>query len=160
MSIMEKKVDAMARFCLAETLADRKAAMDQLRELMTDQNQGGSPDMTLLIGEALKDLGVPCGIMGYQYLLDAISATVVDPNAVRNMTNRDGVYEVVVKRNDTTFSRAERAIRHAIEVGWNRTDIDVAMQYFGGTIDPNKGKPTNRGFIAQVARIVRQQLNN
>lgn len=156
MSLLEKKMDAMARFCLAETLADRKAAMDQLRELLDEKVH--APDVQSLIYKALRDLGVPNGIKGHTHLVEAIERTVWDPKAVNCMYGDQGIYGVVAAAQDSTDKRVARAIRHAIESGLARADMEVVTQYFGGTINPDKGKPTGREYIAQVAYIVRQQL--
>lgn len=157
MSLLEKKMDAMARFCLAETLADRKAAMDQLRELLQEKQTASVDDLTKQIHKVLMDLGVPTGIMGHKYLVDAIRLAVEDPTSVRHMTKEGGTYAVVAEMNKTIPMRAERAIRHGIEEGLRRTDCDVVQKYFGGTVHLNKGKPTNREYITALAQYLRLQ---
>lgn len=158
MSLLEKKMDAMARFCLAETLADRKAAMDQLRGLMDNPEPEVKADtLTKQIHKLLMELGVPTGILGHKYLVDAIRLAMENPDSVRHMAKEGGTYVVVAEVNKTVPSRAERAIRHGIEEGLRRTDYDVVQKYFGGTVHPDKGKPTNREYITALAQHLRLQ---
>ena len=157
MDLLAKKMDAMARVVLAETLADRKTAMDQLRELLKEKQATSVDDLTVRICKVLLDLGVPTGIMGHKYLVDAIRLAVEDPTSVRHMTKEGGTYAVVAEMNGTTPMRAERAIRHGIEEGLRRTDYDVVQKYFGGTVHPDKGKPTNREYITALAQHLRLQ---
>lgn len=159
MTLLEKKMDAMARCCLAETLAARKAAMDELRELL-DGNTEPVPvkhrTLANVIDGVLLDLGVPCHIKGHPYLVTAISVVVESADCINAITKE--LYPVVAKKHGTTPSRVERAIRHAIECCWDRGDMDILAHYFGNTVSINKGKPTNSEFIARVGNVVRMQL--
>lgn len=157
MSLLEKKMDAMAQVCLAETLADRKAAMDQLRELLQEKQTASVDTLAKQIHMVLRELGVPTGIMGHKYLVDAIRLAVENPDSVRHLTKEGGTYVVVAEMNGTTPMRAERAIRHGIEEGLRRTDYDAVQKYFGGTVHPDKGKPTNREYITALAQHLRLQ---
>ena len=107
------------------------------------------------IVEVLKDLGVPSSLSGHDYLLCAIDMCVKDRTILKHIT--EGLYPEIAKRYDTTPSRVERAIRHAIEVAWDRGDIDVLKQYFGNTISSSKCKPTNSEFVACVANCLRME---
>lgn len=102
------------------------------------------------------DLAIPSHIKGHPYTIRAIELVVHDPDLIHEVTG--GIYPTIAKEFGTTASRVERAIRHAIEVGWSRADLDVQMQYFGNTVSPSKGKPTNSEFIAQVAGIIRRKI--
>lgn len=113
-----------------------------------------SPEM--LIRKVLLDLGVPENLIGHPYLVDAVSLVVHDTSLLRNVVK--GLYPMVGEKNSTTPGRAERAIRHAIEVGWDRCEFSTMQEYFGGTVSPSKGKPTNSEYIARVASIVRQRM--
>ena len=104
----------------------------------------------LTVTEILHQIGVPAHIKGYQFLRDAILLTISDINAV---TKR--LYPEIAKRNMTTASRVERAIRHAIEVAWDRGDVDTLNSYFGYTIHNLRGKPTNSEFIAMISDKIR-----
>lgn len=159
MTLLEKKMDAMARCCLAETLADRKAAMDELRELLdgnTEPVHAKPNTLANVIDGVLLDLGVPCHIKGHPYLVTAISVVIENADCINAITGV--LYPIVAEKHGTTPSRVERAIRHAIECCWDRGDMDVLAHYFGNTVSINKGKPTNSEFIARVGNVVRMQL--
>ena len=106
-------------------------------------------DVTGLIHE----IGVPAHIKGYQYLREAIAACVEDPSMLGSITKV--LYPTIAKRFQTTPSRVERAIRHAIEVAWSRGKMETLDAMFGYTIDTGKGKPTNSEFIALIADRIR-----
>ena len=110
----------------------------------------------LTVTEILHQIGVPAHIKGYQFLRDAILLTMTDPEYINAVTKR--LYPQIAKQNVTTASRVERAIRHAIEVAWDRGDLDTLQKYFGFTVSNAKGKPTNSEFIAMIAdRLVLQR---
>ena len=110
----------------------------------------------LRVTEILHEIGVPAHIKGYHYLRDSIIMSVEHPEIINAVTKQ--LYPSVAKKYDTTSSRVERAIRHAIEVAWDRGDIDVLNSYFGYTIHNDRGKPTNSEFIAMIADRLRLQL--
>ena len=97
----------------------------------------------------IHDVGVPAHIKGYQYLREAILIAVADMDVINAVTKV--LYPEVAKRYNTTASRVERAIRHAIEVAWDRGDLETLQKYFGYTVSNVKGKPTNSEFIAMIA---------
>ena len=99
------------------------------------------------------EIGIPAHIKGYQYLRTAIIMTINDNEIINSVTKI--LYPSVAKKYQTTTSRVERAIRHAIEVAWDRGDIDTLNSYFGYTIQNNRGKPTNSEFIAMIADNLR-----
>lgn len=107
----------------------------------------------LTVTEILHQIGVPAHIKGYQFLRDAILLTAADPEYINAVTKR--LYPQIAKNNNTTPSRVERAIRHAIEVAWDRGDVDTLNSYFGYTIHNLRGKPTNSEFIAMIADRMR-----
>ena len=107
----------------------------------------------LTVTEILHQVGVPAHIKGYQFLRDAILLAVEDHEYINAVTKR--LYPEIAKRNGTTASRVERAIRHAIEVAWDRGDVDTLNSYFGYTIRNLRGKPTNSEFIAMIADKIR-----
>ena len=113
-------------------------------------------DLELMVTEILHQIGVPAHIKGYHYLREAIVMSVNDNEFINSVTKI--LYPTVAKRNKTTSSRVERAIRHAIEVAWDRGDVDVLNSYFGYTIQNNRGKPTNSEFIAMIADKLRLRL--
>ena len=101
----------------------------------------------------LLEIGVPAHIKGYQYVRDAIVYAVRDKTVLNGVTKI--LYPAVAKANDTTPSRVERAIRHGIEVAWDRGDVEVLNSYFGYTIHNLRGKPTNSEFIAMISDKIR-----
>ena len=112
----------------------------------------------LKVTEILHEIGVPAHIKGYHYLRDSIIMSVEHPEIINAVTKQ--LYPSVAKKYETTSSRVERAIRHAIEVAWDRGDIDVLNSYFGYTIHNDRGKPTNSEFIAMIADRLRLQIKN
>ena len=106
-----------------------------------------------LVTEILHEIAVPAHIKGYQYLRTAILMTISDNEIINSVTKI--LYPSVAKKYSTTTSRVERAIRHAIEVAWDRGDVDTLNSYFGYTIQNNRGKPTNSEFIAMIADNMR-----
>ena len=108
------------------------------------------------VTEILHQIGVPAHIKGYHYLRDSIIMSVEHPEIINAVTKQ--LYPSVAKKYETTSSRVERAIRHAIEVAWDRGDVEVLNSYFGYTIHISRGKPTNSEFIAMIADKLRLQL--
>lgn len=110
-------------------------------------------DMEAQVTKIIHQIGVPAHIKGYQYLRTAILMTIEDNDVINSVTKV--LYPTVAKKYQTTTSRVERAIRHAIEVAWDRGDIDTLNSYFGYTIQNSRGKPTNSEFIAMIADNLR-----
>ena len=110
-------------------------------------------DMDVVISDIMRQIGVPAHIKGYQYIREAIMMTVNDINLLNYITKL--LYPTIAKKYKTTSSSVERAIRHAIEVAWNKGQIDVLEDMFGYTISAGKGKPTNSEFIALIADKLR-----
>ena len=104
----------------------------------------------------IHEVGVPAHIKGYQYLREAILLAVNDMDVITAVTKV--LYPEVAKRFGTTASRVERAIRHAIEVAWDRGDLETLQKYFGYTVSNTKGKPTNSEFIAMIADRLQLQM--
>lgn len=115
-----------------------------------------SSDLEVLVSDIMHQIGVPAHIKGYQYLREAIILSINDTEMMNSVTKV--LYPTVAKRFATTSSRVERAIRHAIEVAWDRGDVDVLSSYFGYTIQNTRGKPTNSEFIAMISDKLRLQL--
>lgn len=110
----------------------------------------------IVITDIMREIGVPAHIKGYHYLREAIRLTVDDPELMQAVTKI--LYPTIAKTNKTTSSRVERAIRHAIEVAWDRGDVDVLSSYFGYTIQDSRGKPTNSEFIAMISDKLRLSM--
>ena len=110
-------------------------------------------DLELTITGILHQIGVPAHIKGYHYLRSSIMMSVKQPEIINAITKE--LYPSVANKYNTTSSRVERAIRHAIEVAWDRGDVDVLNSYFGYTIHNSWGKPTNSEFIAMISDRLR-----
>ena len=110
-------------------------------------------DLETIVTEIIMEIGIPAHIKGYQYIRDGIIMTVREPAIINGVTKV--LYPAIAKKNGTTASRVERAIRHAIEVAWDRGDVDILNSYFGYTIHNLRGKPTNSEFIAMIADKIR-----
>ncbi|MBE6549657.1 MAG: sporulation transcription factor Spo0A [Ruminococcaceae bacterium] len=134
-----------------KTLAhNRKNAQATITE---EEDESKTPDIETQVTRIIHQIGVPAHIKGYQYLRTAILLTVKDSDIINSVTKV--LYPSVAKKYQTTTSRVERAIRHAIEVAWDRGDVDTLNSYFGYTIQNNRGKPTNSEFIAMIADNLR-----
>lgn len=106
------------------------------------------PDIEVVVTEMIHQLGVPAHIKGYHYLRSAIISSINDPEMLESVTKL--MYPTVAKEFSTTPSRVERAIRHAIEIAWDRGDVEILNSFFGYTVNTGKGKPTNSEFIALI----------
>jgi two-component system response regulator (stage 0 sporulation protein A) len=141
-----------------EALSDR--IDDILAEKTTSSQQGvslsQSKDLETNITMYIQQLGVPAHIKGYQYIRDAIMMVIEDMDAINSITKF--LYPTVAKHYNTTSSRVERAIRHAIEVAWDRGNPDILNDLFGYTILSTRGKPTNSEFIAMIADKIRLDM--
>ena len=142
------------------TLAERIIQLSNWRNdttpIVAKDNVVTDADLELLITEIIHQIGVPAHIKGYHYLREAIILSVKNTDVINSVTKL--LYPTVAKKHKTTSSRVERAIRHAIEVAWDRGDVDVLNSYFGYTIQNSRGKPTNSEFIAMIADKLRLQL--
>lgn len=110
------------------------------------------------VTQMLHEIGIPAHIKGYQYLRDAIAISVQEQDMLTSVTKI--LYPSIAKKHHTTPSRVERAIRHAIEVAWDRGDVDVLTSYFGYTIHTTRGKPTNSEFIAMISDHLRLHMKS
>ena len=104
----------------------------------------------------LHEIGIPAHIKGYNYLIEALTLAVENQDILGAITKE--LYPQVAKVVGSTSSRVERAIRHAIEVAWDRGDIDILQSYFGNTVSLHKGKPTNSEFIALISEKIRMEI--
>ena len=105
--------------------------------------------------KVLHEIGVPAHLKGYKHVKSAIILVIKNAQYIEALTK--WLYPTVAKEYGTTPSKVERTIRHAIEVAWERGDVEILKKYFGNTISVVKGKPTNGEFIAMIAEIIKQQ---
>ena len=138
----------------ADMIVERVMQLVVSERQNSPQNLGKSqPDLELMVTEIIHQIGVPAHIKGYHYLRESIILATEDAEIINSVTKR--LYPTVAKKGKTTPSRVERAIRHAIEVAWDRGDVDVLNSYFGYTIHNGRGKPTNSEFIAMISDRLR-----
>ena len=130
-------------------VADYKKVVAAFEDMEQYMERNIESDVTAII----HDVGVPAHIKGYQYLREAIILSIRDNEMLNSITKI--LYPTIAKKFQTTPSRVERAIRHAIEVAWNRGKMDTIDELFGYTIDIEKGKPTNSEFIALISDKIR-----
>ncbi len=120
------------------------------------EKQLHGPGLEELVTSIIHEVGVPAHIKGYQYVREAIMITVENMDVINSVTKV--LYPEVAKRYHTTPSRVERAIRHAIEVAWDRGDLETLQRFFGYTVSNAKGKPTNSEFIAMISDRIRLKM--
>lgn len=125
---------------------------------VSSQYTGVSVNLESAVTDMIHEIGVPAHIKGYQYLRDAILMCINDMEMLNSITKV--LYPEIAKRYQTTPSRVERAIRHAIEVAWSRGEMEVLDSIFGYTVNRGKGKPTNSEFIALIADKIRLEQKN
>lgn len=146
----------MVRPFEVQTLVNKVVAMaGESRPEFADE-QTRAVDMECSVTDIIHQIGIPAHIKGYHYLRTAIILSVSDPEMINSVTKL--LYPNVAKVYNTTPSRVERAIRHAIEIAWDRGDVDTLDSYFGYTIHTSRGKPTNSEFIALIADKLRLKL--
>lgn len=144
-----------AAYCMLKPV-DAGLLAERIKKL---QKRGGpalardSFDLEAQVTKIIHQIGVPAHIKGYQYLRTSILMAVEDAGVINAVTKV--LYPTVAKQYKTTSSRVERAIRHAIEVAWDRGDVDVLNSFFGYTVQNSRGKPTNSEFIAMIADNLR-----
>jgi two-component system response regulator (stage 0 sporulation protein A) len=140
---------------------------NRIVELFNDNNKESkniniyNNNLQISVTKILHELGVPSHIKGYQYIREGIMLLYDNPEMVGGITKE--LYPEIASKFDTTVSRVERAIRHAIEVSWNRGDWDLMDEIFGHSVDIDKAKPTNSEFIVTVAdklRLEHRKVNN
>ncbi len=156
MITMKQQLEALMRLCTAEKESERRAAKAQVMKMLEDSEIEADPET--IVREVLLELGAPDHLSGHPYMVEALLMCLEDRMYINNITF--GLYPQVAAKFDTTAARVERAMRHLIEVTWDRGDVDVLIRYFGNTISMDRGKPTNGEFIARITNVVRQQLKS
>lgn len=152
MKIESMLVRTLAKMAISTNSEDHEALRRECGDLLK-MLEADTPtkvdDLNRVVTDIIHELGVPAHILGYKYLREAIIIAVNDTDAISAITKV--LYPSVAKTFRTTSSRVERAIRHAIEMAWDRGDLDTLQRFFGYTVSNTKGKPTNSEFIALIA---------
>ena len=141
---------------MAQRIIQMSGWKNETAPIVVKNNCINDSELELMVTEIIHQIGVPAHIKGYHYLREAILLSIKNSEIINSVTKL--LYPTVAKNHSTTSSRVERAIRHAIEVAWDRGDIDVLNSYFGYTIQNDRGKPTNSEFIAMISDKLRLKL--
>ncbi|MDD6188283.1 MAG: sporulation transcription factor Spo0A [Clostridiales bacterium] len=153
---ISKPCDIHELFCRMREVAQESRSAAGMVGMKGGKKAISDRKIESMVTEIIHEIGVPAHIKGYQYIREAIIFTVKDMELINAVTK--ALYPMVAKKFGTTSSRVERAIRHAIEVAWDRGDIEVLQKYFGYTVSNIKGKPTNSEFIALISDKLRLQI--
>ncbi len=151
--ILGDLMNADKEFQIMITVPSTKTGNTQIQAEKAESLKEEIHDLEQDVTNMIHEIGVPAHIKGYQYLREAIMMSVENPTMISSITKI--LYPTIAKRFQTTPSRVERAIRHAIEVAWSRGRMETLDALFGYTIDTGKGKPTNSEFIALIADRIR-----
>lgn len=151
--ILGDLINADKEFQIMITVPSTKSSEVEESPAEIQKQEEKEHDLEQDVTNMIHEIGVPAHIKGYQYLREAIMMSVYDAAMISSITKI--LYPTIAKRFQTTPSRVERAIRHAIEVAWSRGRMETLDALFGYTIDTGKGKPTNSEFIALIADKIR-----
>ena len=141
---------------MAERIVQLSGWRREMPQSLLNKNNISDTDIEMMVTEIIHQIGEPAHIKGYHYLREAIIIAIKDNSVIDSITKT--LYPTVAKRFSTTSSRVERAVRHAIEVAWDRGDVNVLNSYFGYTVQNSRGKPTNSEFIAMISDKLRLRL--
>jgi len=141
-----------------DLLAKKEDIFSLTKDNVPDSKSVNEDNLEAIITGVIHEIGVPAHIKGYNYLREAITLCIRDKEFINSITKM--LYPTVARNYQTTSSRVERAIRHAIEVAWNRGREEILNSIFGYTIDTNKGKPTNGEFIAMISDSIRLKMKS
>lgn len=141
-----------------EAMVARVIKLSGITPLVKEQKLAAisGTQLEMMVTDIIHQIGVPAHIKGYHYVRESIILAIRHPEIINSITKV--LYPTVAKRFNTSASRVERAIRHAIEVAWDRGDVDTLNNYFGYTIHNGRGKPTNSEFIAMISDKLRLEL--
>lgn len=160
--VILKPFDQQALMKKIRQVKEGKCTKEESGKLISMEKEQEEEDqeyrLEVIVTNIIHEIGVPAHIKGYQYLRDSIKMAVTDMDILNSITKQ--LYPTIAKMHKTTPSRVERAIRHAIEVAWNRGKMDTIHELFGYTIQSGKGKPTNSEFIALISDKIRLEYKN
>ena len=159
MITMEQKIDIILRYIASEDETDKAILREKAIEALNDTapaTNNSADTLDDIIETLLSEIGIPCHLLGYAHITRALKLIVSDDSHIHEITKK--LYPAVAERADTTPSRVERGIRHAIEVVWSSRDTDNANAILGNTISIDKGKPTNAEFLACCAKEVKRRM--
>lgn len=155
---IEKKLDAIIRYIVAETDEEREIEISRMRDFIeAADKEERCKDIDDIIFYILSDIGMPNSVKGYKYCAFAIKAVVEHPDIIESITG--ALYPSVAEEFDTTVSKVERSIRHSIKNSFDHIDAETMKLYFGNIMKPWREQPTNSEFIARMSNIVRNRMN-
>lgn len=159
-NVLNRGIDVFSLIPFDGGFLDRKIrevlARKNSRLLNSSDDVRDEFDLLNYVARLMHEVGVPASIRGYDYIRESIMMALKDKNVLKSITKE--LYPSIAKSNDTTSSRVERAIRHAVEVAWQRGDVEILNNIFGYTVKSTKGKPTNGEFISMLTERVRLDL--
>lgn len=156
MNVLMKRIRELVNKPVPQKMIPVKESKPEFVEINTEISS--EDKLEIKVTNVIHEIGVPAHIKGYQYLRDGIMMVVNNIEVINQITKQ--LYPDLAKKYKTTPSRVERAIRHAIEVAWNRGQLETVEAIFGYTVNSNKGKPTNSEFIAMIADKLRLDLKS
>ena len=156
MEVLMKRIRELVNKPIPQKMIPVKESKPEFVEINTEISS--EDKLEIKVTNVIHEIGVPAHIKGYQYLRDGIMMVVNNIEVINQITKQ--LYPDLAKKYKTTPSRVERAIRHAIEVAWDRGDVDILNSYFGYTIHNSRGKPTNSEFIAMISDKLRLSLRS
>lgn len=156
MSELELTVEALKQCVSPEEFERAMKRISRRERLGGAAWEGNAENREQKIREILLEVGVPAAIRGYRYAATAIGLLLEEPELAEAITKE--LYPRVAMIHNSTYSRVERAIRHGIEVAWERGDMDVHYRFFRNSVSGEKGKPTNSEFLTRIADLVRDRM--
>ena len=153
MEVFTQRIRQMFNNTISSEESKKSVSLGSIQETTKVNSKKEPMDLEAEITNIIHEIGVPAHIKGYMYLREAITMVVEDMELLSAVTKE--LYPSIAKKYNTTASRVERAIRHAIEVAWGRGQVEAINKLFGYTVHNDKGKPTNSEFIAMVADKLR-----
>lgn len=159
MATLEQKINLIMEFIVANDEETQYQLKEKIMQALNDETSIPA-DYTLdnVVDDFLTEIGAPCHLAGYPYIVTALKMIVIDPTYLDAVTHR--LYVQIAEQHDTTFTCVERGMRHAIEKTWDRMAFSKVEQLFGTVGDPGKGKPTNSEFLAVCHKIITRRLRD
>ncbi len=155
--IQDERSRRVLRSILLEIAQNNTNIQEARKRQIKAKTDINSKEVIQYITKIMLSVGIPANLKGYRYIREAIKMTLEDVNKLQRITAE--LYPEIAKKFNTSATRAERAMRHAIEVAWARGNMDIIDEIFGYTIQTGKGRPTNSEFIAIISDKVRLDLN-
>ena len=152
---IEQKVNMIMGYIATENQEEKKKILEKIRNTMVeDKDENNEPNVDKEIEKILFELGFPEHLKGYRYSICAIRTAIENPGI---LVTRE-LYPAIAAKYSTTPPKVEKAIRSSIETAWCRCDMGLVEKYFGNTVSPTKGKPTNAEFIFRISNIVKWRI--